>query len=147
MENRGIQAGDTVGDGEEELDHGMGDGNDPNEQVVDEKMWDEDEDEEEQNQQEEEKEFEKIARCLETLEDELQTKEDEEGTGEEGKDDKSPENGGDNHEEDMSKNDDVPDKNINPSILVNVIVACGSCFASANYIFVFCTAPPCIVLT
>ena len=65
MEKRGIQAGDTVGDGEEELDHEMGDGNDPNEQVVDKKMWDEDEDEEEQNQQEEENEFEKIARCLE----------------------------------------------------------------------------------
>ena len=105
---------DQDDDDEEELDREMGDGSDPNEQVVDEKMWDEDEDDEEQNDQEEEK-FEKDSKVAgETLEDELRTKEDdEEGTGDDGKDDQSPENAGDNQHEDEAeapKNEDGQDK-------------------------------------
>lgn len=73
-------------EGEEELDREMGDGNDPNEQVVDEKMWDDDEDDEEEGKEEDEK-FEKESKVSrEAIEDELRTKEDDEtdkGTGKE----------------------------------------------------------------
>eukprot|EP00979_Chaetoceros_neogracilis_P011124 scaffold2695_cov256-Chaetoceros_neogracile.AAC.6 len=99
---------DEDGDEEEELDREMGEGNDPNEQVVDEKMWDEDKDDDEQNEQEEEK-FEKDSKMSgEAMEDELRTKEDdEEGKGEEGKEDQSPENAGDEkHDEEAPKNDE-----------------------------------------
>ena len=73
---------DQGSDDEEELDREMGDGSDPNEQVIDEKMWDEDDDDDDPNQQEEEK-FEQDSKVAgEALQDELRTKEDqEEGTG------------------------------------------------------------------
>jgi midasin (ATPase involved in ribosome maturation) len=62
---------------EEELDREMGDGRDPNEQVVDEKMWD-DEDEDGDPNGEEEK-FEKDSKVSgEALKDEMRTKEDDE---------------------------------------------------------------------
>lgn len=75
-------------DEEEELDREMGDESDPNEQVVDEKLWDEESDDEE-NQQGNEK-FEKDSKVAgDAVEDELRTKEDDdEGpSGEEGKED------------------------------------------------------------
>ena len=46
---------DANSENEEELDREMGAGEDPNEQVVDEKMWDKDEDNMEEMQQETEK--------------------------------------------------------------------------------------------
>ena len=60
---------------EEELDREMGDGYDPNEQVVDEKMWDDDE--EDERKKEESEKFEKDSKLSgEAVQDELRTKED-----------------------------------------------------------------------
>ena len=76
-------------DDNEELDREMGDGQDPNEEVVDEKMWGDSDDEDDVNQSEEK--FEKDSGVKgETLEDEMRTKEDDEkeGKGEEEKDGK-----------------------------------------------------------
>ena len=74
-------------DDEEELDREMGDGQDPNEEVVDEKMWGDSDDEDDINQSDEK--FEKDSGVKgETLDDEMRTKEDDEkaGKGEEEKD-------------------------------------------------------------
>ena len=67
-------------DGEEELDREMGDGQDPNEEVVDEKMWGDSDDEDDVNESEEK--FEKDSGVKgEALEDEMRTKEDDEKDG------------------------------------------------------------------
>lgn len=106
---------DQNDDDEEELDREMGDGSDQNEQVVDEKMWDEDEDDEEDQTNQEEEKFEKDSKMQgEALQDELRTKEEDEGTGEEGKDqDPSQEKSGDdNHDDEAPQNDnDAQDDN------------------------------------
>ena len=87
---------DQNDDGEEELDREMGDGSDPNEQVVDEKMWDEDDEEDEQGREEEK--FEKDSKMEgETIQDELRTKEDDEG------DMKSDEKNDANNDDDIEK--------------------------------------------
>ncbi len=96
-------------DDEEELDREMGDGSDPNEQVVDEKMWDEDDDEEE-GQQEEEK-FEKDSKMTgESVQDEMRTKEEDEGddNGKEG-DEKAQGDAEDQKEDDSSPTDERND--------------------------------------
>ena len=63
-------------EGEEELDREMGDGEDPNENIVDEKMW-EDSDDEGQNKETEEKfEEDNKMESSELLEDEMRTRED-----------------------------------------------------------------------
>jgi len=100
-------------DEEEELDREMGEENDPNEQVVDEKMWDEDDEDEEGNQQEEK--FEKDSKMSgEKLEDELRTKEEDEeqenGTGKDSAD-KADDAGEQQHDEDIPKDDGDQDQN------------------------------------
>jgi midasin (ATPase involved in ribosome maturation) len=96
-------------DEEEELDREMGDGEDPNEQVVDEKMWDEDDDDEDgEEQQKEEEKFEKDSKMSgEALQDELRTKEDDEEEGGKGKEDgEKPEDSGEQkHDEEIPKED------------------------------------------
>uniref|UniRef100_A0A7S3VEM6 Midasin n=1 Tax=Chaetoceros debilis TaxID=122233 RepID=A0A7S3VEM6_9STRA len=97
---------DKESDGEEELDREMGDGNDPNEEVVDEKMWDEDDAEDEENQEQEEK-FEKDSKVAgEALEDELRTKEDDEGGKGEENNEKVTD---DTHDDQAAKKDDEQD--------------------------------------
>eukprot|EP00555_Chaetoceros_dichaeta_P012486 CAMPEP_0198271850 /NCGR_PEP_ID=MMETSP1447-20131203/50740_1 /TAXON_ID=420782 /ORGANISM="Chaetoceros dichaeta, Strain CCMP1751" /LENGTH=1221 /DNA_ID=CAMNT_0043964667 /DNA_START=40 /DNA_END=3702 /DNA_ORIENTATION=- len=102
-------------DDEEELDREMGEESDPNEQVVDEKLWDEEDDDE--NQEGTEK-FEKDSKVAgDTVEDELRTKEDdgEAPSGEEGKDD-NDENKADpaaeDHEDNTGKNTEEQDENM-----------------------------------
>jgi MoxR-like ATPase len=68
---------DDDGDDEEELDREMGDGPDQNEDIIDEKMWDQSDDEGEQDPADEK--FEKDSGVKgESLEDELRTREDDE---------------------------------------------------------------------
>ena len=95
-------------DDEEELDREMGDGQDPNEQVVDEKMWDDDDDDEDGGENQNEEKFEKDSKVSgEALQDEMRTKEDEEKDGDGSKDnDDNPENGGEQrHDETLPKED------------------------------------------
>ena len=107
-------------DEEEELDREMGDGDDPNEQVVDEKMWDEDDDDEGEEKQQDEK-FEKDSKVSgEALQDELRTKEDdeEEGNGKENSD--KPEDAGEqNHDEEAPKDDGDKGANNEEEEMVN----------------------------
>jgi len=78
----------------------MGDGEDPNEQVVDEKMWDNDEDDLEDLNQEEEKFEENSKMAGEQLEDEMRT-----GDGEDNEDDPPKEDGS---QEQNSNQKDTP---------------------------------------
>ena len=110
---------------EEELDREMGDGEDPNETVVDEKMWDNDEDDLDDMNQESEK-FEADSKMTgEALDDEMRTKEDDEdddaGGGKDqhdaskGQDEEAPpeqqEHSKDHEDEDSEMiNDDTEDK-------------------------------------
>ena len=121
---------DNNDDDEEELDREMGDGEDPNETVVDEKMWDNDEDDLDDMNQESEK-FEADSKMTgEALDDEMRTKDDDEdddaGGGKDqhdaskGQDDEAPpeqqehskdqENGEPNEEDSEMINDDTEDK-------------------------------------
>ena len=118
-ENKEDENKEDEDDEEEELDREMGDGSDPNEQVVDEKMWDE-EDDEEDGQQEEEK-FEQDSKMTgESVQDGMRTKEEHEeddnvkegeennmgDNGEDKKDETSPQ---DEHDDGKGEEDKIND--------------------------------------
>jgi len=96
---------------EEELEREMGEGNDPNENVVDEKIWDNDEDSLGDNNDPEK--FEKDNRMAgEAIEDEMRTKEDEEQDAQAGKDDGNNEDSNSPHQpeaKDANQKDDSLD--------------------------------------
>jgi MoxR-like ATPase len=96
-------------DDEEELEREMGDGSDPNEEVIDEKMWDNSDDEGDQNQAEEK--FEKDSGVKgEALEDEVRTRED----------DKESPKGEPNETEAMEPNDtETTDQNMQDEPQIN----------------------------
>mmetsp|Transcript_7732 Transcript_7732/g.11302 ORF Transcript_7732/g.11302 Transcript_7732/m.11302 type:complete len:2232 (-) Transcript_7732:121-6816(-) len=100
---------------EEELDREMGDGDDPNENVVDEKMWDDEDDNDDVDNAGEEK-FEKDSKVSGgPQEDELRTKDDDEGAGDNedkgGDDSKDEENPG-AHDPEREKQDDAAENDI-----------------------------------
>jgi len=94
-------------DAEEELDREMGDSSDPNEEVIDEKMWDEDDEDPNEKENEETEKFEKDSKVKgESDENELRTKEDEENNKQEDgqqKEESKPNN--DEMDEDQKTND------------------------------------------
>ena len=120
----------------------MGDGEDPNEEVIDEKLWNESDDEDDDNdegQEQQQEKFEKDSKAQgETLEDEMRTKEDDEEENQTGKDpanekddqnaddDKASKSDGQKHEEgdddgggDDDEDDNDDDDNINEDMEEN----------------------------
>ena len=97
---------DANSENEEELDREMGAGEDPNEQVVDEKMWDKDEDNMEEMQQETEKFEENSKMHGDQLEDEMRT-----GDGEdENSDSKNKGSQEDSNQKDPPQDESVDDQ-------------------------------------
>eukprot|EP00560_Eucampia_antarctica_P008285 CAMPEP_0197826570 /NCGR_PEP_ID=MMETSP1437-20131217/3511_1 /TAXON_ID=49252 ORGANISM="Eucampia antarctica, Strain CCMP1452" /NCGR_SAMPLE_ID=MMETSP1437 /ASSEMBLY_ACC=CAM_ASM_001096 /LENGTH=844 /DNA_ID=CAMNT_0043427063 /DNA_START=1 /DNA_END=2535 /DNA_ORIENTATION=- len=95
-------------DGEEELEREMGDDSDPNEQVIDEKMWDEDDEDPDGDENEESEKFEKDSKLSgESEENELRTKEDDENEKQENE---KQENGQQKEEKDSNNNMDDEQK-------------------------------------
>lgn len=97
---------DANSENEEELDREMGAGEDPHEQVVDEKMWDKDEDNSEEMQQETEKFEENSKMQGDQLEDEMRTGDRED----ENNDSKTNESQEDSNQKDHPQDESVDDQ-------------------------------------